>query len=133
MLVYYSKDDNKDNIPDKYQITFTYVSADEEKGTVTGTTSEIVTVQTIQRDEVTGVITAVSEKTPQHPTQPSTVKAEAGYKLTSGQIMQGNHSMMIQHWKQSLTLKIRLSQHILQNELIFIMRSITSMKMPMAL
>ena len=79
--VYYSKDDNKDNIPDKYQITFTYESADANKGTVTGTTSEIVTVQTIQRDEVTGVITAVSEKTPQHPTQPSTVKAEAGYKF----------------------------------------------------
>ena len=57
------------NIPDKYQITFTYESADDNKGTVTGTTSEIVTVQTIQRDEVTGVITAVSEKTPQHPTQ----------------------------------------------------------------
>ena len=79
--VYYSKDDNKDNIPDKYQITFTYESADDNKGTVTGTTSEIVTVQTIQRDEVTGVITAVSEKTPQHPTQPSTVKAETGYKF----------------------------------------------------
>jgi len=81
VIVYYSKDDNKDNIPDKYQITFTYESADDNKGTVTGTTSEIVTVQTIQRDEVTGVITAVSEKTPQHPTQPSTVKAEAGYKF----------------------------------------------------
>ena len=81
VIVYYSKDANKDNIPDKYQITFTYKSADPNKGTVTGTTSEIVTVQTIQRDEVTGVITAVSEKTPQHPTQPSTVKAEAGYKF----------------------------------------------------
>ena len=81
VTVYYSKDANKDDIPDKYQITFTYESADDNKGTVTGTTSEIVTVQTIQRDEVTGVITAVSEKTPQHPTQPSTVKAEAGYKF----------------------------------------------------
>ena len=79
--VYYSKDTNQDNIPDKYQITFTYVSADDNKGTVTGTTREIATVQTIQRDEATGVITAVSEKTPQHPTQPSTVKAEAGYKF----------------------------------------------------
>ena len=66
--VYYSEDTNHDNIPDKYQITFTYVSADEDKGTVTGTTSEIVTVQTIQRDEATGEITAVSEKTPQYPT-----------------------------------------------------------------
>lgn len=81
VTVYYSKDDNKDDIPDKYQITFTYQSADEDKGTVTGTTSEIVTVQTIQRDEATGEITAVSEKTPQHPTQPSTVEAKAGYKF----------------------------------------------------
>ena len=81
VTVYYSEDTNHDNIPDKYQITFTYESADDNKGTVTGTTSEIVTVQTIQRDEVTGVITAVSEKTPQHPTQPSTVKAETGYKF----------------------------------------------------
>ena len=79
--VYYSEDTNHDNIPDKYQITFTYVSADEDKGTVTGTTSEIVTVQTIQRDEATGEITAVSEKTPQYPTQPSTVTAKAGYKF----------------------------------------------------
>ena len=30
--VYYSKDDNKDNIPDKYQIAFTYESADDNKG-----------------------------------------------------------------------------------------------------
>ena len=41
--VYYSIDvigkenpDKPDNIPDKYQIIFTYVSADEDKGTVTG-------------------------------------------------------------------------------------------------
>ena len=81
VTVYYSKDANKDDIPDKYQITFTYVSADTDKGTVTGTTSEIVTVQTIQRDEATGVITAVGEKTPQNPTQPSTVEAKAGYKF----------------------------------------------------
>ena len=38
--VYYSEDTNEDDIPDKYQITFTYVSADDDKGTVTGTTSE---------------------------------------------------------------------------------------------
>lgn len=81
VIVYYSKDANKDNIPDKYQITFTYKSADPNKGTVTGTTSEIVTVQTIQRDEVTGAITAVSEKTPQRPTQPSTVEAKDGYEF----------------------------------------------------
>ena len=81
VIVYYSKDANKDNIPDKYQITFTYKSADPNKGTVTGTTSEIVTVQTIQRDEVTGAITAASEKTPQNPTQPSTVRAKDGYEF----------------------------------------------------
>ena len=81
VTVYYSKDTNNDDIPDKYQITFTYVSADDNKGTVTGTTSEIVTVQTIQRDEATGKITAVSEKTPQHPTQPSTVTPKDGYKF----------------------------------------------------
>ena len=32
VTVYYSKDTNEDDIPDKYQITFTYVSADDDKG-----------------------------------------------------------------------------------------------------
>ena len=79
--VYYSKDDNKDNIPDKYQITFTYVSADADKGTVTGTTSEVVTTYEITRDSVTGEIIVGNGPTAQHPTQPSTVTAKAGYKF----------------------------------------------------
>ena len=81
VTVYYSKDDNHDGIPDKYQITFTYVSADEDKGTVTGTTKEVVTTYEITRDSVTGEITAANSPTPQHPTQPSTVTPKAGYKF----------------------------------------------------
>ena len=47
---------NKDNIPDKYQITFTYESADDNKGTVTGITKEVVTTYEITRDSVTDEI-----------------------------------------------------------------------------
>ena len=79
--VYYSKDANKDDIPDKYQITFTYVSADADKGTVTGTTSEVATTYEITRDSVTGEIIVGNGPTAQHPTQPSTVTAKAGYKF----------------------------------------------------
>ena len=32
-----------DDVPDKYQLVFTYVSADENTGTVTGTTREVYT------------------------------------------------------------------------------------------
>ena len=81
VTVYYSKDANKDGIPDKYQITFTYVSADEDKGTVTGTTSEVVTTYEITRDSVTDEIIVGNGPTAQHPTQPSTVEAKAGYKF----------------------------------------------------
>ncbi len=70
-----------DNIPDKYQITFTYVSADDNKGTVTGTTSEVATTYEITRDSVTGEITVANGPTAQHPTQPSTVEAKSGYKF----------------------------------------------------
>ena len=83
--VYYSKDDNKDDIPDKYQITFTYVSADDDKGTVTGTTSEIATVYEIFRDSETGEITELGPQTPQHPTQPSTVTPKDGYRFEKWQ------------------------------------------------
>ena len=81
VTVYYSKDANKDGIPDKYQITFTYVSADANKGTVTGTTSEVATTYEITRDSVTGEIIEAKGPTPQHPTQPSTVTPKAGYKF----------------------------------------------------
>ncbi len=79
--VYYSKDTNGDNIPDQYQITFTYKSADEDKGTVTGTISEVATTYEITRDSVTDEIKAVNGPTAQHPTQPSKVEAKDGYKF----------------------------------------------------
>ena len=81
VTVYYSKDTNGDNIPDKYQITFTYVSADANKGTVTGTTKEVVTTYEITRDSVTGEIIEAKGPTAQNPTQPSTVTPKAGYKF----------------------------------------------------
>ena len=90
--VYYSIDvigkedpDKPDNIPDKYQITFTYVTADEDKGTVTGTTKEVVTTYEITRDSVTGEITATNGPTAQHPTQPSTVTPKDGYRFEKWQ------------------------------------------------
>ena len=85
VTVYYSKDTNGDNIPDKYQITFTYVSADANKGTVTGTTKEVVTTYEITRDSVTGEITATNGPTAQHPTQPSTVTPKDGYRFEKWQ------------------------------------------------
>ena len=85
VTVYYSKDTNQDDIPDKYQITFTYVSADDDKGTVTGTTSEIATVYEIFRDSETGEITELGPQTPQHPTQPSTVTPKDGYRFEKWQ------------------------------------------------
>ena len=85
VTVYYSKDTNHDDIPDKYQITFTYVSADADKGTVTGTTKEVVTTYEITRDSVTGEITATNGPTAQHPTQPSTVTPKDGYRFEKWQ------------------------------------------------
>ena len=83
--VYYSKDDNKDNIPDKYQITFTYESADDNKGTVTGITKEVVTTYEITRDSVTDEIIVGKGPTAQHPTQPSTVTPKDGYRFEKWQ------------------------------------------------
>lgn len=62
------------------------------------------------------MITAVSEKTPQHPTQPSTVKAEAGYKFDKWTDNAGKSFNDDTALEQSLTLKIRLSQHTLQQQ-----------------
>lgn len=83
--VYYSEDTNHDNIPDKYQITFTYVTADDNKGTVTGTTSEVATTYEITRDSVTGEIIEAKGPTAQHPTQPSTVTPKDGYRFEKWQ------------------------------------------------
>lgn len=85
VTVYYSKDANKDDIPDKYQITFTYVSADADKGTVTGKTSEVATTYEITRDSVTGEIIVGNGPTAQHPTQPSTVTPKDGYRFEKWQ------------------------------------------------
>ena len=85
VTVYYSKDTNHDDIPDKYQITFTYVSADADKGTVTGTTSEVATTYEITRDSVTGEIIVGNGPTAQHPTQPSTVTPKDGYRFEKWQ------------------------------------------------
>ncbi|MCI8961297.1 MAG: doubled motif LPXTG anchor domain-containing protein, partial [Lachnospiraceae bacterium] len=66
-----------DGIPDKYQITFTYQAA--ANGTVTGTTTEVMTIQDITRDPATGTITAVGPVKAVSPTQPSVVTANEGY------------------------------------------------------
>ena len=52
-----------------------------DKGTVTGTTSEVATTYEITRDSVTGEIIVGNGPTAQHPTQPSTVTSKAGYKF----------------------------------------------------
>ena len=66
VFIYYSKDeigpDGPDDIPDKYQLAFTYISADEATGTVTGKTVEVKTF----RDEA-GNYTEVQ------PTSPTTM------------------------------------------------------------
>ena len=48
---------------------------------MTGTTSEVATTYEITRDSVTGEIIVGNGPTAQHPTQPSTVTAKAGYKF----------------------------------------------------
>ena len=59
-----------------YQIIFTYVAS--ENGTVTGTTTEVVTVQELVRD-ANGLVIEAGDRNPASPTQPSTVKANDGY------------------------------------------------------
>ena len=65
-----------DRIPDMYQIIFTYVA--DENGTVTGTTTEVMTVQELVRD-ANGLVIEAGVRKPASPTQPSTVKANDGY------------------------------------------------------
>ncbi|NCC00379.1 MAG: hypothetical protein EOM34_06825, partial [Clostridia bacterium] len=82
--VYYSKDEKgpeggSDDIPDRYQVTFTYAAG--TNGKVEGTTTEVKTVQEITRDSVTGEITNVGPVVAQNPTQPSTVTADEGYRF----------------------------------------------------
>ena len=42
-----------DGTPDKYQITFTYVTEDAKKGTVTGTTTEVKTIRAVSYTHLT--------------------------------------------------------------------------------
>ena len=69
--------DVPDGIPDKYQITFTYVSADDEKGTVTGTVKEVHTIYEFTKNE-DGSIT-VGEIQPVSPNADVTVTPAADY------------------------------------------------------
>ena len=56
VFVYYTKDvkgpDGPDGKPDKYQIVFTYVSADDSTGTVTGVNREVYTFQDANKNYV---------------------------------------------------------------------------------
>ncbi len=83
--IYYALDDaatgspeeNKgDRIPDMYQIVFTYTA--KENGTVSGVTTEAVTVQELVKDQ-NGLVIETGGRKPASPTQPSTVKANDGY------------------------------------------------------
>lgn len=51
ITLYYELDNNKDNIPDKYQVTFTYETEDPAKGTVTDDESgSVIDVRTLGND-----------------------------------------------------------------------------------
>ena len=66
-----------DGIPDKYQITFNYVSKDTNTGTVTGVTKEVHTVYEFTRNE-DGTIT-VGDVKPAAPNADVTVTPANGY------------------------------------------------------
>ena len=89
--VYYVLDDiggkdpqTPDGIPDKYQITFTYVAGNN--GTVSGTTSEVHTIQQITRDPETNEIIKVGSVTPAHPRADVTTGANSGYTFNNWSI-----------------------------------------------
>ena len=75
---------NPDGIPDKYQITFTFVAGNN--GTVSGTTSEVHTIQQITRDPETNEIIKVGSVTPAHPRANVTAAANSGYAFSSWSI-----------------------------------------------
>ena len=75
---------NPDGIPDKYQITFTFVSG--SYGTVSGTTSEVHTIQEITRNPETNEIIKVGSVTPAHPRADVTAVANSGYTFSSWSI-----------------------------------------------
>ena len=75
---------NPDGIPDKYQITFTFVTGNN--GTVSGTTSEVHTIQQITRDPETNEIIKVGSVTPAHPRANVTTAANSGYAFSNWSI-----------------------------------------------
>ena len=75
---------NPDGIPDKYQITFTFVTGNN--GTVSGTTSEVHTIQQITRDPETNAIIKVGSVTPAHPRANVTAAANSGYAFSNWSI-----------------------------------------------
>ena len=75
---------NPDGIPDKYQITFTFVTGNN--GTVSGTTSEVHTIQQITRDPETNEIIKVGSVTPAHPRANVTAAANSGYAFSNWSI-----------------------------------------------
>lgn len=75
---------NPDGIPDKYQITFTFVTGNN--GTVSGTKSEVHTIQQITRDPETNEIIKVGSVTPAHPRANVTAAANSGYAFSNWSI-----------------------------------------------
>lgn len=76
-----------DEIPDKYQIKFTYVNG--ANGSVSGSTSEVHTIQQITRDPLTNEIIKVEDIIPAHPRAEVTAAANSGYVFDNWS-MEGN-------------------------------------------
>ena len=73
-----------DGIPDKYQITFTYVTGNN--GNVGGRTTEVHTIQEITRNPETHEIIKVGSVIPAHPNADVTVSANSGYVFSNWSI-----------------------------------------------
>ncbi len=73
-----------DGIPDKYQITFTYVTGNN--GSVGGRTTEVHTIQEITRNPETHEIIKVGSVIPAHPNADVTVSANSGYVFSNWSI-----------------------------------------------
>ena len=69
-----------DGVPDKFQITFTYVA--NSNGSVSGTTVEVHTIQEFERDAVTGEITKVGEVKPASPKADVTASGNGRYTFS---------------------------------------------------
>ncbi|MCI8950407.1 MAG: doubled motif LPXTG anchor domain-containing protein [Lachnospiraceae bacterium] len=78
--VYYASDEDGDGIPNKYQITLTYVAEDAEKGTVTGTTKEVHTIYEVTRNE-DGTLIFGDEMKAVNPDANVTVTPAEGYEF----------------------------------------------------